>query len=91
MATNVSISELKKEKETFQDVLPNVIQSIVTIPKLLEVPEFSIWMKKVWKIVIVFSLICTYLLLQTGINIKLLPCFLNRMILKLIIIKRIIF
>ncbi|CAH2042351.1 unnamed protein product, partial [Iphiclides podalirius] len=47
MSTNVSISELQKERETFQDVLPRVIDSLITTPKLLDVPEFSMWMKKI--------------------------------------------
>lgn len=47
MSTNVSLSELQKERETFQDVLPKVIDSLIKTPKLIDVPEFSIWMKKV--------------------------------------------
>ncbi|CAK1584569.1 unnamed protein product [Parnassius mnemosyne] len=47
MSTSVSISEFQKEKETFQDVLPKVIDSLVTSPKLSEIPEFSVWMKKI--------------------------------------------
>ncbi|XP_068620702.1 uncharacterized protein [Battus philenor] len=45
MSTNVSVSALQKEKETFQDVLPHIINSLVIEPKLSEVPEMKTWVK----------------------------------------------
>ncbi|CAK1584567.1 unnamed protein product [Parnassius mnemosyne] len=47
MSTSISLSEFQKEKDTFQDVLPSVIHSLVTSPNLSEIPEFSVWMKKI--------------------------------------------
>lgn len=47
MSTNVSISQIAKEKETFQDVLPGIIASLVTNPKFAQVPEVGSWVKQV--------------------------------------------
>lgn len=47
MSTNVSISQIAKEKETFQDVLPSIIGSLMTNPKLSQIPEVGSWVKQV--------------------------------------------
>ncbi|XP_059060873.1 uncharacterized protein LOC131853833 [Achroia grisella] len=47
MATNISVSQSKKEKETFQDILPYVMESVVKTEKMSEVPEVANWIKKI--------------------------------------------
>lgn len=47
-STNVSISQLGKEKETFQDVLPSIIDSLVSNPKFAQLPEVGGWIRQVY-------------------------------------------
>lgn len=47
MSTSASISELQREKDTFQDVLPNIIDTLKNNSKFSEVPEVADWTKKV--------------------------------------------
>ncbi|KAG6451965.1 hypothetical protein O3G_MSEX007407 [Manduca sexta] len=44
---NVSLPEIAKEKETFQDAWPCIIDSLVTNPKFAQLPELASWVKKV--------------------------------------------
>ncbi|XP_049876740.1 uncharacterized protein LOC126374264 [Pectinophora gossypiella] len=46
LSTNVSVSETK-EKETFQDVLPIIINTLSSNEKFAEVPEVATWIKKI--------------------------------------------
>ncbi|KAM3963213.1 LOW QUALITY PROTEIN: uncharacterized protein ACR2FA_002574 [Aphomia sociella] len=45
MATNVSVSQSKKEKETFQDLLPYISETIAKSQKYAEVPDVANWKK----------------------------------------------
>lgn len=47
MSTNVSISQTKKERESFIDELPSITESLVRSPKFAEVPDVGSWVKKV--------------------------------------------
>lgn len=47
MATNASISELQREKETFQDLLPNVIETLLKETRFKNMPEVANWTKEV--------------------------------------------
>lgn len=47
MSTNASVSEYKREMETFQDVYPNVIQILSKNPGLYNNPDVTNWLKKV--------------------------------------------
>ncbi|KAL0869852.1 hypothetical protein ABMA27_006058 [Loxostege sticticalis] len=47
MSTNVSISQAKKERDNFLDVLPSITESLVRSPKFSEVPEVGTWLKRV--------------------------------------------
>ncbi|XP_075981323.1 uncharacterized protein LOC142979960 [Anticarsia gemmatalis] len=41
------VASQKKEKETFLDALPGVIDSLVTSPRVAQLPEVGSWIKKV--------------------------------------------
>lgn len=67
MATNVSISPLQKEKDTFQDILPVVVNSAVASDKFRQVPDVANWVKKV-------SLYCEHSVIEDSMLLEL-PCF----------------
>lgn len=46
MSVNASVSTLGKERDTFQDVLPSIINSIESNPKFSQVKDVSSWIKK---------------------------------------------
>ncbi|KAJ2948526.1 hypothetical protein O0L34_g7777 [Tuta absoluta] len=46
LATNVSI-EHSKDRETFQDVLPLVVDTLISSPKFSEIPDVANWLKKI--------------------------------------------
>ena len=48
MSTSASISELQREKDTFQDVLPNIIETLQNNSKFAEIPEVADWTKRVY-------------------------------------------
>ncbi|XP_028158125.1 uncharacterized protein LOC114351208 [Ostrinia furnacalis] len=47
MSTNVSVSQAKKEKDNFLDVLPTITDSLARSPQFAEVPEVGNWLKRV--------------------------------------------
>ncbi|CAH2255732.1 jg14566 [Pararge aegeria aegeria] len=47
LSTNASISEMQREKETFQDFLPGIIDSLMTKSKFAGIPEVAEWTKEV--------------------------------------------
>lgn len=47
MSTSASISELQREKDTFQDVLPNIFETLENNSKFTEIPEMADWTKRV--------------------------------------------
>ncbi|XP_045501708.1 farnesyl pyrophosphate synthase-like [Colias croceus] len=47
MSTNASISEYKREMETFQDVYPTVIEAVSKNYGLVQNPEVTTWLKRV--------------------------------------------
>ncbi|XP_047535872.1 uncharacterized protein LOC125070186 [Vanessa atalanta] len=47
MSTNASISELQREKETFQDLLPNIMETMLKNTRFTNMPEVANWTKQV--------------------------------------------
>ncbi|XP_053614357.1 uncharacterized protein LOC128677488 [Plodia interpunctella] len=47
MAANLSIYQSKKEREIFQDVLPCIVDSLLTSPHFAEVPDAANWLRRV--------------------------------------------
>ncbi|XP_023945259.2 uncharacterized protein LOC112051030 [Bicyclus anynana] len=47
MSTNASISEMQRERETFQDFLPGLIDTLMTQSKFADIPEVAVWTKEV--------------------------------------------
>ncbi|XP_072942413.1 uncharacterized protein [Epargyreus clarus] len=47
LSTNASIPELRRQKETFHDVLPRILDSIVTSPKFNDVEDVASWIRQV--------------------------------------------
>lgn len=48
MSTKASLTQTKKE--SFEDVLPKVLDTITTNGELAEVPEVAKWLKKVYRL-----------------------------------------
>lgn len=47
--SSVPSFDMDKEKKAFEDVLPEVIDSVVTSSKFTDIPEVRSWIKKVSK------------------------------------------